>query len=71
MIQLFISSESESPGIQDFVEDGESHFLARGTSSMSDQLAIVPERVAKLEGLSEPVSTENGIQVVDTLRFLK
>ena len=32
---------------------------------------IVPERVAKLKGLSEPVRIENGIQVVDTLRFFK
>ena len=62
-------SESESPGIQEFVEEGEIHFVAHGTSSLSDQLAIVPERVAELEGLSEPVRTENGIQVVDTLRF--
>ena len=34
-------------------------------------MAIVPERVAELEGLSKPVRTENGIQVVDTLRFFK
>ena len=64
-------SESESPGIQEFVEGGEIHFVAHGTSSLSDQLSIVPERVAKLEGLSEPVRTENRIQVVDTLRFFK
>ena len=64
-------SESESLGIQEFVEEGEIHFVAHGTSSLSDQLAIVPERVAELEGLSEPARTENGIQVVDTLRFFK
>ena len=64
-------SESESPGIQEFVEEGEIHFVVHGTSSLSDQLAIVPERVAELEGLSEPVRTENGIQVVATLRFFK
>ena len=46
-------SESKSPGIQEFVEEGEIHFVAHGTSSLSDQLAIVPERVAELEGLSE------------------
>ena len=64
-------SESESPSIQEFVEEGEIHFVVHGTSSLSDQLAIVPERVAELEGLSEPVRTENGIQVVDILRFFK
>ena len=36
-------SESESPGIQEFVEEGEIHFVEHGTSSLSDQLAIVPE----------------------------
>ena len=27
-------SESESPGIQEFVEEGEIHFVAHGTSSL-------------------------------------
>ena len=36
-------SESESPGIQEIVEEGEIHYVAHGTSSLSDQLAIVPE----------------------------
>ena len=67
---IVLLSESESPGIQEFVEEGEIHFVAHGTSSPSDQLAIVPERVAELEGLSEPVRTENGIQVKETSLLL-
>ena len=61
--QSVFLSESESPGIREFVEEGEIHFVAHGTSSLSDQLAIVPERVAELDRLTEPVKTENGIQV--------
>ena len=55
----------------EFVEEGEIHFVAHGTSLLSDQLPIVPGRVAELEGFTGPVRTENGIQVVDTMRFLK
>ena len=70
MIQLFFFLCLKTPGIQEFVE-GEIHFDAHGTSFLSDQLAVVPERVAELEGLTEPVRKENGIQVVDTQRFFK
>ena len=48
-------SESEYPGIKEFVEAFfntflEIHFVVHGTSSLSDQLAIVPERVAEQRG---------------------
>lgn len=64
-------SESECPGIQECVEEGTIHIVAHGSSSLSDQATIVPERLAELDGMSEPVVTDSGIEVVDTLRFFK
>ena len=43
--------------------------MAHGSSSLSDQASIIPERLAELDGLCEAVTTENGIQIMDTLKF--
>ena len=67
---LFLS-ESESPGVQEFVEEGEIHFIAHGSSSLADQACLIPERLAELEGLNEPLCTAGGIQIADTLKYFK
>ena len=64
-------SESESPSIQEYVEEGEIHIVAHGSSSLSDQAYIIPERLAELDGLCEAVTTKNGIRIMDTLKFFK
>ena len=63
-------SESESPGVQEFIE-GEIHFIAHGSSSLADQARIIPERLAELEGLGEPLFTSGGVRVFDTLKYFK
>ena len=67
---LFLS-ESESPGVQEFIEEGEIHFIAHGSSSLADQACIIPERLAELEGLDEPLFTSGGVRVFDTLKYFK
>ena len=66
---LFLS-ESESPGVQKFIEEGEIHFIAHGSSSLADQACIIPERLAELEGLDEPLFTSGGVHVFDTLKSI-
>ena len=63
---LFLS-ESESPGVQEFIEKGEIHFIAHG-SSLADQACIIPEKLAELEGLNKPLFTSGGVCVFDTLK---
>ena len=60
-----------SPGVQEFVKEGEIHFIAHGSSSLADQACIIPERLAELEGLDEPLCTSRGVHVFDTLEFVK
>ena len=67
---LFLS-ESESPGVQEFIEEGEIHFIAHGSSSLADQACIIPKRLAELEGLDEPLFTSGGVRVFDTLKYFK
>ena len=43
--------------MQEFIEEGEIHFIAHGSSSLADQACIMPERLAELEGLNEPLFT--------------
>jgi hypothetical protein len=64
-------TESESQGVQEFVEEGEIHFIAHGSSSLADQACIIPERLAELEGLDEPLCTSEGVHVFDTLKYFK
>ena len=57
--------------MQEFIEEGEIHFIAHGSSSLVDQACIIPERLAELEGLNEPVFTSEGVRVFDTLKYFK
>ena len=59
---LFLS-ESESPGVQEFIEEGEIHFIAHGSSFLADQACIIPERLTELEGFNEPLFTSGGVRV--------
>ena len=55
--------------IQPEVERPEIHLLARCSSSREDQAALIEDRLSCLLELSEPVKTETGIEITDTLRF--
>ena len=57
--------------MQEFIEEGEIHFIAHGSSSLADQACIIPERLAELEGLTEPLFTSGGVFVFDTLKYSK
>ena len=67
---LFLS-ESESPGVQEYVEEGEIHFIAHGSSSLADQACIIPERLAEVDGLDEPLCAAGGVKVFDILKYFK
>ncbi len=55
--------------LQQLVEEPELYIFALSSSSPSDQLATIPDRVDDLCELSEGVSTSSDIEVFDTLRF--
>ena len=57
--------------VQEFIEEGEIHIVAHGSSSLEDQATLIPERLAELEGLTDDVTSSSGIKVVDTIRFFK
>ena len=55
--------------IQAEVEQPEIHLLALGSSSIEDQSALIEDRLSCILDLSEPVKTETGIEITDTLRY--
>ena len=55
--------------IQAEVEQPEIHLLAFGSSSVEDQAALIKDRLSCLLELPDPVKTETGIDITDTLRF--
>ena len=55
--------------IQAEVEQPEIHLLALGSSSVEDQAALIGDRLSCILELSEPVKTETGIEIRDTLRY--
>ena len=55
--------------IQSEVEQPEIYFLSAGSSSIEDQAALIGDRTDCLKDLSIPITTDNGIEVIDRLRF--
>ena len=55
--------------IQAEVEQPEIHLLALGSSSVEDQAFLIGDRLSCILELSEPVKTESGIEITDTLRY--
>ena len=51
-------------------EEGEIHFIAHESSSLVEA-CIIPERLAELEGLNEPVFISRRVRVFDTLKYFK
>ena len=55
--------------IQEIVEEPELYMICMCSSSLSDQLAIMADRIECLTGLNEPVLSSNNIFVNDSLHF--
>ena len=55
--------------IQEIVEEPELYMICMCSSSLSDQLAIMADRIECLTGLNEPVLSSNNICVKDSLHF--
>ena len=55
--------------IQAEVEQPEIHLLALGSSSIEDQSSLIEDRLSCILDLSEPVKTETGVEIKDTLRY--
>ena len=67
---LVFKTESEvGRSVQEYIEEGEIHIVALGSSSHADQATLIPEHLAELEGLTVEITTSSGIQIVDILRF--
>ena len=56
--------------LQEIVEEPELYMICMCCSSLSDQLAIMANRIECLTGLNEPVLSSNDICVKDSLHFL-
>ena len=57
------------PNLQQCIEEPHIHMLAVGSSSISDQLALIADRVDCLQDLSTNLHTSGGIEVINCLRF--
>ena len=59
----------DEPTIQSEVEVPELYLIAINPSTIEDQASIIPDRVADLHDLKEPILSTAGIPVQDVLRF--
>ena len=64
-----LNPRSAGLNIQAEVEQPAIHFIALCSSTVQDQAALVGDRLSCILELSEPVITDSGIEVRDTLRF--
>ena len=55
--------------IQAEVEEAHIHLLALGSSCVADQASMIGDRLSCIRDLSEPVETETGVEITDTLRY--
>ena len=55
--------------VQSEIEQPEIHMLALGSSSIEDQAALIPERIACLHDLNTTITATNGVTVTDRLHF--
>ena len=55
--------------LQEYVEQPEMYLVCLSSSSIDDQAALIADRLDCLFSLSQPVTTDSGIQICDVLRF--
>ena len=68
---VFKTEDEVGQNVQEFIEEGEVHIVAHGSSSLEDQATLIPERLAELECLTNDVTSSSGIKVIDTVRFFQ
>ena len=57
--------------VQEFVEQGEIHFVANCSSTSADQAGLIPDRLECLESISIPIYTSKNTEIVDKVMFFK
>ena len=55
--------------LQEYVEQPEIYTICMSSSSVNDQVTIIPDRLECLSSLSRPLISSNGVEVSDVLRF--
>ena len=55
--------------VQELVEEPELYMISCSSSSLSDQLASIGDRLDCLFDLNEPITTSNGVPIHDKLQF--
>ena len=65
------TSSKSTMSVQEIVEQGEVYIMAHCSSSSADQAGFIPERVACLDGLSDPIDLEDGLRIHDSLQFFR
>ena len=68
---VFKTKSEVGRSVQEYIEEGEIHIVALGSSSHANQATLIPERLAELEGRTVEITSSSGIHIVDTLRFFK
>ena len=56
--------------LQEEIEQPKIHMIAPSTLTLSDQLALVADRLECLQELAEAVVAPNGVPIMDKMRFL-
>ena len=64
-------SHKMSMSLQELIEQGEIYMMTHCSSSSADQAGLTPERVACLDCLAEPITTEDGIEIRRLCPFFK
>ena len=68
---VFMTENEIGKNVEEFLQEGEIHAVAHGSSSLQDQATLIPERLSELDGLSDEVLSSTGIRITDRLRFFK
>ena len=64
-------SHKTTISVQELIEQGEIHIMTHCSSTSVNQAGLIPERVACLDSLSDPVLTEDGIKIYDKIQLFK
>ena len=64
-------SHKSTMTVQEMVEQGEVYIMTHCSSSSADQAGLIPERVACLDSLADPIVIEDGLSIHDSLHFFK
>ena len=64
---VFKTESKVGRNVQEYIEEGEIPIVSHGSSALEDQVALISEWLAELEGLTHEITSKSGIKIVDTV----